>query len=659
LGPLALAAAVCVGALGLCAPAALAATGNLPGGTPISVTISTPANNTVVNSPPGEVTVAGTASVGTGVARADTSLIYVIDVSGSTTDFPGAGCGGDQNNDTKVNTILDCEIAAARALNQKAIAAGTVDEVSLIFFSGTAVIQDVNPVAPGIQTTTTPSADLNTNGIPDIEEAMTKATVSEFTDFEEAVQRSCQVAQTSTNPNNIVVFMSDGFATAGGNALDDVPCAGKAATFQTFAVGSTGSCTNPGQSNQGSLQAIAQESGGTCTAVTNLATLPNIIPGVIASELTRLELIVDNGAPININANTTPTPPLPGPVTVNYSRLVSGLTVGTHTICVRAVGKDGGGTGSVTECRTVIVQAVVLPKITISDLPNIPEGNSGCAPASFTVKLDKPSTVPVTVKYATANGTATAGSDYIATSGTVTFAPGETSKTIVVQVCGDTIDEPDETFVVNLSQPTNATIADNQAVGTIIDDERNGRFSCRASALNLLGLLEPVVANRPNDPCKDDSGSLISAVLNVVGLGVTANVLNAKTDQTPNNLASSPPAVGDNARADADTAKAVISLGIAAEATDAEAKATCTGTGVPTLTTGGEVVGLNVNGRSYDVIRDQISIPLLLATLHINHTSHPTSKSIRRRAIWLDNVLLPDVVISEAIADYSGNPCDS
>ena len=99
------------------------------------------------------------------------------------------------------------------------------------------------------------------------------------------------------------------------------------------------------------------------------------------------------------------------------------------------------------------------------------EGNTGTRPFAFTVTLSAAYDVPVTVDYATANGTATAGSDYQAASGTLTFAPGETSKTITVLVNGDRLAEPNETFFVNLSSPTNATIADGQGVGTIVDDE--------------------------------------------------------------------------------------------------------------------------------------------------------------------------------------------
>ena len=101
----------------------------------------------------------------------------------------------------------------------------------------------------------------------------------------------------------------------------------------------------------------------------------------------------------------------------------------------------------------------------------VTEGNTGTVAANFTVTLSAASTEAITIAYATGNGTATAGSDYTSTSGTLTFAPGETSKTITVPVIGDRLAEPNETFVVNLSDPNNATIADGQGVGTILDDE--------------------------------------------------------------------------------------------------------------------------------------------------------------------------------------------
>jgi subtilisin family serine protease len=108
--------------------------------------------------------------------------------------------------------------------------------------------------------------------------------------------------------------------------------------------------------------------------------------------------------------------------------------------------------------------------LSITDV-SVTEGNSGTVNATFTVSLTTASVLPVTVTYATADGAAVAGSDYVTTTGTLTFAPGETSKTITVAVIGDTAGEPDESFLVNLSNPTNATLLDGQGVGTIRNDD--------------------------------------------------------------------------------------------------------------------------------------------------------------------------------------------
>jgi hypothetical protein len=111
-------------------------------------------------------------------------------------------------------------------------------------------------------------------------------------------------------------------------------------------------------------------------------------------------------------------------------------------------------------------------RISINDLSQA-EGNSGQTPFRFTVSLDRAQSAQVTVAYATANGTATAPGDYLAASGTLTFAPGETAKTVSVQVTGDTVKEGNETFAVNLATVVgNASIIDGHAVGTIVNDDR-------------------------------------------------------------------------------------------------------------------------------------------------------------------------------------------
>ncbi len=110
------------------------------------------------------------------------------------------------------------------------------------------------------------------------------------------------------------------------------------------------------------------------------------------------------------------------------------------------------------------------PELSIDDV-TVTESNSGTVDATFTVSLSATSGKPVSVNYTTTDGTALAGSDYSTISATLTFDPGDTSKQITVQVTGDTTDEDDETFIVELSKPTNATITDNQGVGTITDDD--------------------------------------------------------------------------------------------------------------------------------------------------------------------------------------------
>ncbi len=119
----------------------------------------------------------------------------------------------------------------------------------------------------------------------------------------------------------------------------------------------------------------------------------------------------------------------------------------------------------------VSAKPFVKPSLAIKDV-TLNEGNSGTTAFTFTVTLSSPSTETVTVGYGTADGTALQSSDYISTSGTLTFAPGVTSQTITVAVNGDITVEPNETFTVNLtSASSNATIADGQGLATILNDD--------------------------------------------------------------------------------------------------------------------------------------------------------------------------------------------
>ena len=112
----------------------------------------------------------------------------------------------------------------------------------------------------------------------------------------------------------------------------------------------------------------------------------------------------------------------------------------------------------------------------LEDPPHLDVGNasvfeptSGTTTATVTVTLSEASPSPVSVQYATADGTATAPSDYVATSGTLTFAPGTTSQTVSVAVNADDDGPSEQTFGVNLSAATGATIANGTGLGTIVD----------------------------------------------------------------------------------------------------------------------------------------------------------------------------------------------
>lgn len=153
----------------------------------------------------------------------------------------------------------------------------------------------------------------------------------------------------------------------------------------------------------------------------------------------------------------------------------SSLNVGTHAITATYNG-DARYNASTSPVVNQIVSALpALPTLSINDA-SIGEGNSGSVAARFTVTLSRASALPITVTVASSTGgvrPATVGTDYRALlPRTLTFNPGgPLSQTVNVTVLGDTLDEQNETFLVNLSVPQNATLADSQGVGTILDDD--------------------------------------------------------------------------------------------------------------------------------------------------------------------------------------------
>jgi VCBS repeat-containing protein len=183
------------------------------------------------------------------------------------------------------------------------------------------------------------------------------------------------------------------------------------------------------------------------------------------------------------------------------------VTLNTTT---NATEVDGLGIGTITNDD--------FPSVSISDV-SMNEGDAGTTNFDFTVTLSQPAPFMVTVRADTANGTATAGTDYTAiVNQTVTFAAMDTMETVTVQVNGDTDPEPNETFFVNLSNPTNATIADSQGLGTILNDEPNapptavddGPYAATEDTLLTVTAINGVLSN---DSDVDGGPSPLTAVL--------------------------------------------------------------------------------------------------------------------------------------------------
>ncbi|PZU07238.1 Calx-beta domain-containing protein [Sphingomonas sp.] len=143
---------------------------------------------------------------------------------------------------------------------------------------------------------------------------------------------------------------------------------------------------------------------------------------------------------------------------------------------------------SFTPTATVVPESPILS----IDSPTMVEGDDGTTILLFTVTASTTSTSAITVDYATADGSATAGSDYLAASGTLTIPAGETSATIAITINADRVIESNEAFTVALSNPANATLgAAATGTGTIINDDDAGTFTLAADvATNESGIAQ-------------------------------------------------------------------------------------------------------------------------------------------------------------------------
>ncbi|MBR7746816.1 retention module-containing protein, partial [Undibacterium baiyunense] len=225
------------------------------------------------------------------------------------------------------------------------------------------------------------------------------------------------------------------------------------------------SVSSPSVSEGGDLIFTVNLSGKSSndTSVSVSASSGTAILGVDTSE--GQEFSLDGGLSWNPLSGSIVVPAGVDSFQVKVSTKLDGILEGDETISLSAATAQNAS--SITGIGTIIDGAV--PSISVVGPASI---NESAGTVTYTVSLSSASIATVNVNFATNNGSAISGSDFVGTSGTISFAPGETTKTVVVLLINDSIEESTENFTFNLSNAVNATIGNASLVTTIIDDDR-------------------------------------------------------------------------------------------------------------------------------------------------------------------------------------------
>ncbi|WP_173156422.1 Calx-beta domain-containing protein [Phytohabitans suffuscus] len=472
-------------------------------------------------------------------------------------------------------------------------------------------------------------------------------------DFPEAVLNALYEVATGAvafrpDSTRIAVIFGDAPShdPSGGHSLADTSAALQAAGIRLVAV-DVGALDFSGQFSN----LTAATGGVLLSGVAGDEVADAILAGIKAIEVTVTPKVVSCPAGVSVTfspANRTVTSGEDATFTEHVT-LAGSVPAGTHE-CTVDFQIDGESRGFVQKLT------VNVPGLKIDDV-EVPETGGQ---AVFTVTRTGPTTNPVTVKYATANGSATAPGDYTAVNGTLTFAAGETTKPVPVPIIDDTVGEPDETFTVNLSAPSGAAIVDGTGQGRIIDNEREGTFSCQATAVKIAGL-KVAQANPADVPCADDVETVAQSTLNAGLIKVQTSLLEARTDQTPDDLSSAPPAAGDSGSAKAviESTK-IIAPGLTIELGVVKSSASATCVSAPggltsKLAGASSIASLKINGLPVTVGSAPLTIPLVVGSLQLNSTQ-VSGDTVIQRAVFLDT-LLTDVVLAESKANVEGRPC--
>jgi hypothetical protein len=314
---------------------------------------------------------------------------------------------------------------------------------------------------------------------------------------------------------------------------------------------------------------------------------------------------------------------------------------------------DGEGIGT-------IVDDDAPPSISIRDGRAV-EGD----PVEFDVELSAPSAFDVRARFTTADDTAVAPDDYAAADPPreLVVPAGQTRVSVSVETVEDALNEDDEHFRGLLRELEHADPGDLAAVGTIVDDERAGRFLCRASAVRLGGA-EPFVANPGGRPCRADTAGA-ARIDQPLGaqLRLTALAAEAVTEQSPPDLDAADPAVGDHGTAAAGAAQATLVIGgstVLVTGAEANARAECVVVGAeqPRLTGDARLATLHVNGVQLRPGAGPQEIALGGLTIHLNEVT-VGERELVARAVRLEGPAGSgvEVVLGEARAGFDGSPC--
>lgn len=316
---------------GAATTATASGTGTLPGGSTLTVEITSPDDGDIVDAG-APLTVAGAATVDLAPATKNTDVAFVLDVSGSTGDPSGVDCDGDA---ATVDTILSCEQQTVRQL---------VDDFtearSPVLGIGIAVFPAVPQGSASAETVVLPLTD------PADADLTVLDHLSDLggTDFGVGLSGAKEVldGRAGAGTERVVVLLTDGAGT--GNSEFEDP----GATIRAFAIAGAG-CDDE------KLQAVLQDGRDSCDRVTDLADLPEVIANVIGSSIDEIEVTVGNTS-LDVDADL----PAAGPAMVPFTaEIPDGLAEGKHTICAAVTGSEADQVVDVPveDCVTVTATA--------------------------------------------------------------------------------------------------------------------------------------------------------------------------------------------------------------------------------------------------------------------------------------------------------------